>query len=434
MVVVNNNRKDFQTVSPVPTPTCHLAPLPPGYHHRFHAMIKPVGAWCNLNCAYCFYLHKSELLEHDGSTRMSEEVLEQHIRQYIEGQTGKVVVFSWQGGEPTLAGLDFFRKVVRLESKYKKPDQQIENDLQTNGLLLNEEWAVFLKQHGFLVGLSMDGPCELHDQYRVSRDGRGTFEKVMAAVKLLHRHKVPFNALCTVNYLNAQEPVKVYRFLVDQVGVWRVQFTPCVEMKVYTQVAPQCWGPLLIPTTGSLRAQPGTEDSEVMDWSVAPEDWGSFLCAVWDEWFRRDYGKIHVNLFETAVAQSLGLPAQTCTQGEFCGKGLAVEHNGDVFACDHYVYPEYRLGNLLSTHLAEFAYSERQKRFGFAKRDTLPSYCLQCPHLKLCWGECPKNRFVRAPDGKTGLNYLCPGFKMFYQHIQRDLPEIIRRVKAVQGR
>jgi uncharacterized protein len=396
-------------------------------------MVKPIGARCNLNCTYCFYLHKTELLEHEGPARMSDAVLEEHIRQYIEGQTGEQVVFSWQGGEPTLAGLDFYRKVVQLEAKYKKPQQRIENDLQTNGVLLNEEWAAFLKQHNFLVGLSIDGPRDLHDRYRLGRDGRGTFDQVMAAAKLLHRHQVPFNAMVTVNRENVRHPIKVYRFLLDKLGLWRVQFTPCVEPKAFTQVAPQHWGPLTLPTVGSPQARPGGDDSVVTDWSVDPEDWGKFLCAIWDEWYQKDYGNVHVNLFETAVAQSLGMPSQTCAQAEFCGKGLAVEHNGDIFACDHYVYPEYRRGNLLSTHLAEIAYGEGQKQWGFAKRDDLPGYCRQCPHLKLCWGECPKNRLVRAPDGAPGLNYLCPGFKMFYSHIQRDLPEIIRRVKAVQG-
>jgi uncharacterized protein len=418
---------------PTSQPTCKPESSPAGASHRFHAMVKPVGARCNLNCSYCFYLHKAELLEHEGIARMSDEVLEQHIRQYIEGQTGDEVIFSWQGGEPTLAGMDFYRKIVQLQAKYKKPHQRIENDLQTNGILLNEEWAAFLKQYNFLVGLSIDGPRELHDRYRLTRDGRGTFDKVMAAAKLLHQYKVPFNGMCTVNRENALQPVKVYRFLLDELKVWRVQFTPCVEPRVFMQVAPQHWGPLLLPTVGSPQARPGSEDSAVTDWSVDPEDWGRFLSDIWDEWYQRDYGNVHVNLFETAVAQSLELPSQTCAQAEFCGKGLAVEHNGDVFACDHYVYPEYRRGNILTTHLATIAYGEGQKRWGFSKRDDLPSYCRQCPHLKLCWGECPKNRLVRAPDGEPGLNYLCPGYKMFYDHIQRDLPEILRRVKAVQG-
>jgi uncharacterized protein len=410
-----------------------LPPQPVGLRHRFHAMVKPIGTTCNLKCTYCYYLHKSELLGHHGSSIMSDQVLETHVRQYIEGQTGEQVVFSWQGGEPTLLGLAFFRKVVELEAKYRQSGQRIENDLQTNGTLLNEEWGVFLKRHNFLVGLSVDGPRPLHDHYRVTRSGQPTFDKVMAAAKILKKHGVPFNALCMINRENAKRPLDVYRFLTRELGVWRVQFIPCVEPRVFETVAPQYWAPEMLPVVGTPQAGPGAPDAVVTDWSVDPEDWGTFLCRVWDDWYRRDYGRINVNLFETAVAQSMGLPAQLCAHGEFCGKGLAVEHNGDVFACDHYVYPEYRRGNIQRRHLAQIAYSEEQKQFGFAKRDTLPLYCRQCPHLKLCRGECPKNRLVRTPDGEIGLNYLCPGQKRFFAHIQRDLPEILRRVRNRGG-
>ncbi len=411
-------------------PAYVLPPTPPGMRHRFHAMIKPAGALCNLDCAYCFYLHKTDLLGHARNSRMSDEVLEEHIRQYIDGQTGEQVVFSWQGGEPTLMGLGFFEKVVALQAMYRKPFQRIENDLQTNGTLLDEEWAGFLKKHGFLVGLSIDGPRQFHDKYRFTKGGQPTFDKVMAAARLLKKHKVPFNALCVVNRDNAKAPRDVYRFLAREVGVYRVQFTPCVEAKEFKSTAPLFWDPAKIPTVGTPQARPGNPDSIVTDWSVDPEDWGRFLCAVWNDWFRRDYGRIHVNLFETAVAQSLGMPSQTCTQGEFCGKGMAVEHNGDVYSCDHFVYPEYRLGNIRQRHEAEMAFSQQQKIFGFAKSDMLPKYCRDCPHLKLCWGECPKNRLVRTPDGELGLNYLCPGWKRFYSHIQKDMPEIQRRVRG----
>lgn len=406
------------------------APTPPGFKHRFHTMIKPIGAVCNLDCPYCFYLHKTELLGHGNSSRMGDDVLEEHIRQYIQGQTGDEVVFSWQGGEPTLMGLDFYRKVVELQARYKKPDQRIENDLQTNATLLDEQWAVFLKQHKFLVGLSIDGPRDLHDRYRFTKKGEGTFDTVFAAARLLKKHGVPFNAMCVVNREGAKRPLDVYRFLTRELGTYRVQFTPCVEAKDFKHASPGDRARGIIPTVGSPAARPGNADSIVTDWSVDPDDWGQFLCKVWDDWFNRDYGKIHVNLFETAVAQSMGLPAQMCTQAEFCGKGLAIEHNGDVFSCDHFVYPDYRLGNVLQTHEAEMAFSDKQKAFGFAKRDTLPGYCRQCPRLKLCWGECPKNRLVRTPDGEAGLNYLCPGLKRFYSHIQRDMPEILRRVRG----
>jgi len=392
-------------------------------------MVKPVGSLCNLDCAYCYYLHKEDLLHHSNRPRMSDDVLEEHIRQYIEAQTGDQVVFSWQGGEPTLLGLDFFRKVVALEAKYKKPKQRIENDLQTNGTLLTEEWALFLKQHNFLVGLSCDGPKRLHDLYRVSKGGAPTHDKVMAAARLLRKHRVPYNALCVVNRENAKYPVDVYRHLTRELGVSRVQLISCVEPRVFRNVAPQHWDPGLIPMVGAPQARPGAADSVVTDWSVDPEDWGAFLCKVWDFWLARDFGRVNVDLFETAVAQSLGRPSLRCVTAEFCGKALAVEHTGDVFSCDHYVYPEYRLGNLQTTHWGEMVYSDAQKQFGFAKRELLPRYCRECAHLKLCWGECPKNRFVRAPDGQPGMNYLCPGLKQFFSHIQRDMPAILRRVR-----
>jgi uncharacterized protein len=410
-------------------PCCALPPQPPGYAYRFHAMVKPIGALCNLDCTYCYYLHKEQLLE-QHAPRMSDEVLEQHVRQYIEAQTGEQVVFSWQGGEPTLLGLEFFRRVVDLEKKYRKPGQRVENDLQTNGTLLDEEWAAFLKQHGFLVGLSCDGPKHLHDQFRVTKGGQPTHGKVLATARLLKKRGVPFNALCVVNRENAKRPLDVYRFLTREFGAWRVQLIACAEPRLFHHLPAQQMDPLALPIVGTGPARPGSEDSVVTEWSLDPDDWGHFLCKVWDEWYNRDYGKVHVDLFETAVAQSLGLPAQRCVTAEFCGKGLAIEHNGDVYPCDHYVYPECRLGNIQQTHWASFAYGERQKQFGFAKRDTLPRYCRACPYLKLCWGECPKNRFVRTPDGEAGLNYLCPGLKRFFSHIQRDMPTILDRVRG----
>lgn len=417
-----------QRSNPGPKPAVKLAPLPPGLKHRFHAMVKPVGSLCNLDCTYCYYLHKEELLAQPRQPRMSDEMLEQHIRQYIEAQTGETVVFSWQGGEPTVLGLAFFRTVLMLQARHKKPGQRIENDLQTNGTLLDAEWAAFLKDHNFLVGLSCDGPQRLHDRYRYSKGGTPTHHKVVAASRLLRQHGIPFNALCVVNRENARYPFDVYRFLTRELGARRVQFIPCVEPTMFRNVAPQHWDPALLPVVGTAQARPGEPDSVVTDWSVDPDDWGKFLCKVWDDWYARDVGKVHVDLFETAVAQSLGMPAQRCITAEFCGKAMAVEHNGDVFACDHYVYPEYRIGNIAQTHWSELAYSARQQQFGFAKRDTLPDYCRQCPYLKLCWGECPKNRLVRTPSGEAGLNYLCPGLKRFYAHIQRDMPTILRRI------
>jgi len=417
-------------------PELVLPSLPKGYHHRFHAMVKPIGSRCNLNCTYCYYLHKEDLLQQSAAARISDEILEAHIRQYIEAQTGEQVVFSWQGGEPTLLGIDFFAKVVRLQAKYRKPGQRIENDLQTNGTLLDSEWAVFLKKNNFLVGLSCDGPAQLHDRYRIDKNGGATHSKVVAAASLLRRHSVPFNAIAVINRDNARFPLDVYRFLTRELGAWRVQLISCVEPRRFRDTAPQHWDPADLPIVGTARARPDAEDSVVTSWSVDPEEWGKFLCRIWDEWYRRDYGKVHVDLFETAIAQALGRPAQRCITAEFCGKGLALEHNGDVYACDHYVYPEYRTGNIAEQHWSELAYSEGQKRFAFAKRETLPGYCRACAHLQLCWGECPKNRLVRSPEGEIGLNYLCPGLKRFFRHIEGDMPEILRRVRGdqIQGR
>ncbi|WP_349922126.1 anaerobic sulfatase maturase [Aeromonas veronii] len=390
----------------------------PAWVRRFHVMAKPTGSTCNIDCTYCFYLHKEGLLHQDRHSHMSDEVLENFIRQYIDSQDGEQVVFSWQGGEPTLMGLDFFHKVVKLQQQYKKAGQRIENDLQTNGILIDDKWAAFLKEHQFLVGLSIDGPRELHDRYRLTRSGKPTFDKVMEGVAALKKFQVPFNALVTVNRTNARFPLEIYRFLTRELGATYIQFNPCVEPVDFTRTAPQFWHDDSIPVTGSRRAKPGDLDSIVTDWSVDPDDWGRFLIAVFEEWVNNDLGRVQVNLFETAVAQTLGMPAQICVTSEFCGKGLAVEKNGDVFSCDHYVYPEYQLGNMSIQRLSHMAFSERQQAFGFGKKETLPACCKACPYLKLCWGECPKNRIVRAPDGELGLNYLCPGIKAFFDYAQ----------------
>lgn len=392
--------------------------------YRFHAMVKPGGAACNIDCAYCFYLHKTDLLAHRPHARMSAATLDQHIRQYIEAQTGEEVVFSWQGGEPTLMGLDFFESVVALQARYKKPGQRIENDLQTNGLLLDAKWIAFLKANSFHVGLSIDGPKALHDRYRVTKNGQPTFDRVMAAAALLRAAEIPFAALCVVNRENALHPRAVYRFLVDEVATWRVQFTPAVEPRQFREEAPALFAEP--PMQGEACARPGDPQSIVTDWSVDPDDYGRFLCAVWDEWHATDIGRVHVNLFETAVAQAAGQSAQMCTQSEFCGKAVAVEQDGEAFSCDHFVYPEYRLGNINETHLGDLAFSARQEKFGRAKSENLPAKCRACDYLRLCYGECPKNRLIRTRDGEKGLNYLCSGLYAFYDHIGPDLVQILR--------
>ncbi len=418
---------------PPTDPTLALPALPPGRAYRFHTMVKPAGALCNLDCPYCFYLHKTELLGHTPNARMPDDLLEQHIRQTIEANTGDEVVFSWQGGEPTVMGLGFFEKVVALQARWRKPGQRIENDLQTNGVLLDEAWVAFLKRHGFMVGLSLDGPRELHDKYRYTKGGTPTFDKVMRASQMLAEAEVPFAALCVVNRDVAQHPLEVYRFLVEHSGTWRIQFTPCVEPRVFKEQAPALIEPSQLPLLGSERARPGHPLSVVTDWSVDPHDYGEFLCQIWQDWLQRDFGRIHVNLFETAVAQSLGMPAQMCVSSPMCGKALALEHDGSLYSCDHFVYPEYRLGNIHEVHEGDLAFSAQQVRFGTAKSDTLPEYCRQCPQLQLCWGECPKNRLLRTPQGEPGLNYLCSALKRFYAQVQADMPAIRQRL-GVAGR
>jgi len=424
----------------MPAPTLDPLAVPDKYHapqalgaraaRRFHVMVKPAGSACNLDCTYCFYLSKQTLPGGPGGGHMSDEVLERLVRDYIASVTGDEVVFSWQGGEPTLLGLDFFRKAVALQRKYAKPGQRIENDLQTNGTLLDEDWARFLKEHRFLVGLSIDGPRDVHDRYRITKRGEPTFDAVVAAAKTLRRFGVPFNTLTCVNRFNASRPLDVYRFLRRELGSTYLQFIPIVEPKGFETTAPQTWDPARLPVVGAPETHPDHPDSVVTPWSVAAEEYGYFLSKVWDEWLARDVGKVLVNFCETLVAQHMGLPSQVCVHSELCGKGVAVEHDGSVYACDHYVYPEYRLGNLRERSLGEMVFAPTQVKFGYAKSESLPNYCRECRYLSDCWGECPKNRLLRTPDGEPGLNYLCPGLMRFYAHA---VPTAAKMAEKLRG-
>jgi uncharacterized protein len=410
------------------------APLAYAAHgvRRFHAMAKPAGSRCNLDCAYCFYLSKETLPGGPGAGDMDRETLELFVRNYIAGVTGPEVVFSWQGGEPTLRGLGFFHEVVALQRKYAKAGQRIENDLQTNGVLIDESWARFLKEHRFLVGLSIDGPRELHDPFRVNKGGAPTFDKVMAAAGLLRRFGVPFATLTCVHRGNARRPIDIYRFLRKELDARTIQFIPIVEPKDFETTSPQAHDPARLPLKDTPAAHPGHPDSIVTDWSVDPDDYGYFLSRVFDEWRRKDLGTVLVNHFETLVARHLGLPSQICIYGEFCGKAVAVEHDGSVYSCDHYVYPEYRLGTMRETPLADMVLSRRQVTFGWAKSETLPAYCRDCEVLADCWGECPKNRLIRTPDGEPGLNYLCAGLKRFFRHAGPEADRIAADIRASQ--
>ena len=400
---------------------------------RFHVMAKPAGSACNLDCKYCFYLSKRELPGGPGSGHMADELLERFVKDYIDSVTGDEVVFSWQGGEPTLLGLGFFEKVIALQRKHAKPGQRVENDLQTNGTLLDEDWARFLKEHRFLVGLSIDGPREIHDHYRITKHAEPTFDRVVAAAKTLRKHGVRFNTLTCVHRYNASRPLDVYRFLRRELGSTYIQFIPIVEARDFATVAPQRWDPTRLPVVGSPEAHPDHPNSIVTQWSVDPDEYGYFLCKIWDEWQARDVGRVLVNLCETLVAQHMGLPSQVCVHSEVCGKGVALEHDGDVYSCDHYVYPEYHLGNIRQRSLGDMVFSPRQVRFGYAKSETLPAYCRQCPFLSDCWGECPKNRLLRTPDGEPGLNYLCAGLKRFFAHAVPTAKRMADRLRVTRS-
>ncbi|MHA3890822.1 anaerobic sulfatase maturase [Acinetobacter sp. GXMZU3951] len=375
--------------------------------YQFHSMVKPSGAQCNIDCEYCFYLYKQDFLNQPKYPRMEASVLELHIRQYIEAQTGPEVVFSWQGGEPTLMGLGFFKQIVAMQQKYKKPNQAIFNDLQTNGLLLDDEWCAFLQQHSFLVGLSIDGPERLHDIYRRTKNDKPTHSLVLKAIELLRQYQIEFNALCVVNNVNAQHPLEVYQYLRDEVRPKMIQFSAGID-----PVEPD-W--MLQPKSALKK-----EDAAVSSWTVNSQDWGNFLATIWQEWLAKDYGDVFVDQFENVISQLFGFGPQKCTTGQICGKAVAVEFNGDVYSCDHFVYPEFKLGNIRDIHQGDLVFSKKQEKFAYDKYLTLPKYCKRCDFLALCWGECPKNRFTHTPEGEAGLNYLCAGLKIFYRQVVKD--------------
>lgn len=390
-----------------------------------HVMIKATGPVCNLGCDYCYYQSKTELLDTDSRWRIPDELLEDFIRQYIEQQNARQVVFSWQGGEPSLLGLDFFRNVVRLQKKYAPPHVRIENDLQTNGTLLDQEWCEFLRDNHFLVGLSIDGPRELHDAYRKYTGGGGSFDRVMESARLLHTYGVRFATLTVVNNGNGEFPREVYRFLRDEVKSRQMQFIPIVESRGFETTAPQRWDPQRMVNENSPRVAPSHPDSIVEPWCVAPERYGDFLIEVFDEWYRHDFGNVYVPFFDSAVEQWMGRPSPLCIFSPICGKGLAMEHNGDVYACDHYVYPEYKLGNIGRKPLVEMALSSGQEDFGYGKDRSLPVKCRECRYLFACSGECPKNRLLKTQSGEPGLNYLCRGLYRYFEHIDPHIRRIV---------
>jgi uncharacterized protein len=372
---------------------------------NFHVLAKPIGPICNLDCKYCFYLEKEALYPQVEKWAMRDDVLESYIRQYIEAHDTPVVNFAWQGGEPTLLGVDYFRRIVELEKRYAN-GKQIANAFQTNGVLLNDAWAEFFLEHQFLIGISIDGPRELHDAYRVDKGGQPTFDRVMRGIETLQRNKVDFNTLTTVHRANADSPLEVYRFLRDN-GSGYMQFIPIVE-RIAQQVTEEGLRLISPDFAGAAKVAP---------WSVEPRQFGKFLSTIFDEWVRRDVGRTYVQLFDVSLETWSGMEASLCIFRKQCGSALAIEHGGDLYSCDHFVYPENRLGNIMDSAMAALAGSEQQQKFGEAKESTLPRYCRECDVRFACNGECPKHRFLTTPDGEPGLNYLCAGYKMFFHHI-----------------
>jgi uncharacterized protein len=389
-------------------------------------MAKPTGAVCNLDCEYCFFLSK-EMLYPGSRFRMAEDLQETYVRQLLEAHAGAPeVVVTWQGGEPTLMGLDFFRRSVELERRCARRGQRVLNALQTNGTLLDDDWGRFLREHGFLVGISIDGPREMHDAYRVDKGGKPTFDRVIRGLDVLKRHRVDWNVLTTIHAVNGDAGAEVYRFLRDELGATFLQFIPIVERATpeIFEVADVGWGSgvhgrPLYTETGSL----------VTHRSVRPEQYGRFLIDVFEEWVRRDIGTVYVQMFDTALANWSGEPGAMCVHAETCGVQLALEHTGDVYSCDHYVEPGYLLGNIKDRHLLELVSLPQQRAFGRDKRDRLPKYCLDCDVRFACHGGCPKDRFAVSPDGEPGLHYLCPSYQAFFRHVRGPMEAMARLLR-----
>lgn len=368
-----------------------------------YIMLKPAGAHCNLACKYCYYLEKNKLYPTAQRHLMSDEMLEQFTREYIEAQTMNQVLFTWHGGEPLLRSIDFYRKALSLQQKYAG-SRRIDNVIQTNGTLLTDEWCEFFAQNHWLVGISIDGPQPDHDHYRLTAAGKPSWKKVMQGIKLLKKHGVEWNAMAVVNAYNANHPLEFYRFFKEN-GCQFLQFTPIVERLTRHEDG---------RTLASLADKDEISLSEA---SVAPEQWGYFLCAIFDEWVRKDVGKIFVEIFDCTLANWMGISPGICAYSKECGHAGVMEHNGDVYSCDHFVFPEYKLGNIRDHSLIDMLYGEQQQEFSRLKHSSLPRQCKECDMEFACHGECPKNRFMKDKYGDSGLNYLCPGYYHYYQHV-----------------
>lgn len=380
---------------------------------EFHVIAKAIGPICNLDCKYCFYLEKEQFYPSNEKWKMSDERLEVFIRDYIEAQPSKEVNFAFQGGEPTLLGVRYFRKVVEFQKKHAN-GKRINTAFQTNGTLIDDEWGKFLSESKFLVGLSIDGPEDLHNANRVDKKGHDSYKDVIRGLNILRKYNVAFNTLTCVNSVTVQHPVKIYKFL-KSIGSKHIQFIPIVEREVDTSAAKLG---LDFAAPPNLEHAPAIKENPKMSpFAVPAEAYGDFLIKIFNEWIKRDVGKTYVQLFDVALGKWVGERGGLCYFAETCGNALAMEHDGDVYACDHYVYPDYKLGNIMNTNLGELASSSAAQAFGNAKRDKLPKYCRDCSVRFACNGECPKHRFTWTPDGEWGLNYLCPSYKKFFKHI-----------------
>ena len=368
-----------------------------------YVMLKPAGAHCNLACKYCYYLEKNNLYQNSHHHLMSDEMLEQFTREYIEAQTMPQVLFTWHGGEPLMRSIDFYKKALALQKKYAH-GKQIDNVIQTNGTLLTDEWCEFFAQNHWLVGISIDGPQEYHDHYRVTPAGKPSWEKVMQGISLLKKHRVEWNAMAVVNAYNAEHPLEFYHFFRDN-GCQYLQFTPIVERLTEHEDG---------RTLASL-----ADDREIplADASVTPQQWGNFLCTIFDDWVRHDVGKTFVEIFDCTLANWMGVLPGICAYSKECGHAGVMEHNGDVYSCDHFVFPEYKLGNIREQSLIDMLYGEKQQAFSRLKHTSLPRQCKECDMEFACHGECPKNRFEKDKYGEPGLNYLCQGYYQYYTHV-----------------
>ena len=381
-----------------------------------YVMLKPAGAHCNLACKYCYYLEKNNLYDKSHRHIMSDELLEQFTREYIEAQTMPQVLFTWHGGEPLMRSIDFYKKALALQKKYAR-GRRIDNVIQTNGTMLTGEWCEFFAQNNWLVGISIDGPQEYHDHYRLTTTGNPSWQKVMHGIELLKKHHVEWNAMAVVNAYNANHPLEFYHFFKDN-GCQYLQFTPIVERLTKHQDG---------RTLASL-----ADDKEIplADFSVTPEQWGNFLCAIFDEWVRNDVGKMFVEIFDCTLANWMGVLPGICAYSKNCGHAGVMEHNGDVYSCDHFVFPEYKLGNIRDHTLIEMLYGDKQHAFSRLKHTSLPRQCKECDMEFACHGECPKNRFEKDKYGEPGLNYLCKGYYQYYSHVAPYMDFMKRELQA----